>query len=685
MALPDYSMRQLLEAGVHFGHQSHRWNPKMGHFIFGARNNIHIIDLAQTVPLLHRALEAVSDTVAKGGRILFVGTKRQAQDAVAEAAKKSAQYYVNSRWLGGTLTNWKTISESIKRLRKLEEMLGSGEAQAYTKKERLTLTRERDKLDRALGGIKDMGGLPDLVFVIDTNKEDIAIKEARRLNIPVAAVVDTNCDPDGITFVVPGNDDAGRAITLYCDLIAKAAIDGISRAQGDLGIDIGAAERPIVEDMPRRGEPTGSASKPCRDRAASPTTSRNCPACRRRSRRSSTISAFSIIGRSPASVRRRPTMSEKKWACRAASTAGSPTPRNSAPSSRHALGVRARSGRSGRVPRPIASVLPGTLPGQGIEFVVADANRIPTMANISAQMVKELRDKTGAGMMDCKAALADTQGDMEGAVDWLRKKGLAKAAKKAGRVAAEGLIGVAVAGTKGVVVEVNSETDFVARNEQFQGLVRMIADIALDVGTDIEKIKAAKVGGVTANDAINSAIATIGENMTLRRAAQVVGRRRRDRDLCPQCGDRRARQDRRDRRAGIVGPGRRAGGARASGRDACGGVQSRRPSTLPGSTPQVVAREKDILADKFRAQGKPEAMIAKIVEFGLKTFYKEACLLDQPYIHDPDKTVAQALKEAEGKVGGPIKVAGFVRYALGEGIDRQGPDFASEVAAAAGH
>ena len=250
MALPDYSMRQLLEAGVHFGHQSHRWNPKMKDFIFGARNNIHIIDLAQTVPLLHRALSAVSDTVAKGGRILFVGTKRQAQDAISQAAKRSAQYYVNSRWLGGTLTNWKTISESIKRLRKLDELLSAGEAHGYTKKERLTLTRERDKLDRALGGIRDMGGLPDLVFVIDTNKEDIAIKEARRLNIPVAAVVDTNCDPDGITYVVPGNDDAGRAITLYCDLVAKAAIDGISRAQGDLGIDVGASAEPIVEDVP---------------------------------------------------------------------------------------------------------------------------------------------------------------------------------------------------------------------------------------------------------------------------------------------------------------------------------------------------------------------------------------------------------------------------------------------------
>src|ERR1700747_2057001 len=250
MALPDYSMRQLLEAGVHFGHQSHRLNPKMADYIFGQRNNIHIIDLAQTVPMLHRALQAVSDTVAKGGRVLFVGTKRQAQDGVAEAAKRSAQYFVNSRWLGGTLTNWKTISGSIKRLRHLDEVLNSGDANAYTKKERLTLQRERDKLDRSLGGIKDMGGLPDMVFVIDTNKEDIAIAEARRLNIPVAAIVDTHSDPKGITYLVPGNDDASRAISLYCDLVAKAAIDGISRAQGDAGIDTGAAAEPVAEELP---------------------------------------------------------------------------------------------------------------------------------------------------------------------------------------------------------------------------------------------------------------------------------------------------------------------------------------------------------------------------------------------------------------------------------------------------
>src|SRR5579862_2196168 len=250
MSVPDFSMRQLLESGAHFGHQSHRWNPKMAPYIYGARNSIHIIDLAQTVPLLHRALQLVSDTVARGGRVLFVGTKRQASDQIADSARRSAQYYVNSRWLGGMLTNWKTISASIQRLRKVDEMLNTG-AQGLTKKERLMLSRERDKLDKALGGIKDMGGTPDLIFVIDTNKEQLAIKEADRLDIPVAAILDTNCDPDGITFPIPGNDDAGRAISLYCDLIARAALDGISRSRGDLGVDLGAAETPPEEALPR--------------------------------------------------------------------------------------------------------------------------------------------------------------------------------------------------------------------------------------------------------------------------------------------------------------------------------------------------------------------------------------------------------------------------------------------------
>jgi small subunit ribosomal protein S2 len=248
MALPDFTMRQLLEAGVHFGHQKHRWNPRMGQFIFGVRNDVHIMDLSQTVPLLHQALKAVSDTVAGGGRVLIVGTKRQAQEAVASSARNSAQYFVNARWLGGMLTNWKTISQSIQRLRKLEETLSSDAANALTKKERLFMDREREKLERNLGGIKDMGGIPDLIFVIDTNRESIAIQEARRLGIPVAAILDSNSDPDGITYPVPGNDDAGRAISLYCDLIARAAIDGISRAQGAAGMDVGESEEAPVEE-----------------------------------------------------------------------------------------------------------------------------------------------------------------------------------------------------------------------------------------------------------------------------------------------------------------------------------------------------------------------------------------------------------------------------------------------------
>ncbi len=256
MSLPDFTMRQLLEAGIHFGHQKHRWNPKMADYIFGTRNNIHIIDLAQTVPLLHQALKAISDTVARGGRVLIVGTKRQAQEPVADAARRSAQYFVNARWLGGMLTNWKTISNSIQRLRKIDEMLTGEAANLITKKERLTLDRERQKLDRSLGGIKDMGGLPDLVFVIDTNREALAIQEAKRLGIPVAAILDSNCDPDGITYPVPGNDDAGRAIALYTDLIARAAIDGLSRSQGDMGADLGESE--VLVEEPALAEIAGA-------------------------------------------------------------------------------------------------------------------------------------------------------------------------------------------------------------------------------------------------------------------------------------------------------------------------------------------------------------------------------------------------------------------------------------------
>jgi len=255
MALPDYSMRQLLEAGAHFGHQTHRWNPKMDRYIFGSRSNIHIIDLSQSIPLLHQALVKVREVAAAGGRVLFVGTKRQASDPVAVAAKRCAQYYVNHRWLGGTLTNWRTISGSIARLRELEGILDGGESGGRTKKELLTLNRERDKLELSLGGIKNMGGIPDIMFVIDTNKEAIAILEARKLNIPVIAILDTNCDPDGITYPIPGNDDAARAIQLYVDLIADSVLDGMAAGTVASGVDIGASINPVEPMLAREMTP----------------------------------------------------------------------------------------------------------------------------------------------------------------------------------------------------------------------------------------------------------------------------------------------------------------------------------------------------------------------------------------------------------------------------------------------
>jgi elongation factor Ts len=298
-------------------------------------------------------------------------------------------------------------------------------------------------------------------------------------------------------------------------------------------------------------------------------------------------------------------------------------------------------------------------------------------------MVKDLREKTGAGMMDCKAALGETSGDVEAAVDWLRKKGLAKAAKKAGRVAAEGLIGVTVRAKKGVVVEVNSETDFVARNDLFQGLVKMIADVALEVGADVEAIKAAKIGSVTVADAIAETIAKVGENMTLRRAASlsvgqgVIGSYVHN-SVIDGLG-----------KLGVIIALESSGKAdelASLGRLLAQHVAAANPQAIEpsGLDPVLVAREKNVLAEKFKAQGKPANVIDKIVESGLKTFYKEVCLLDQPYIREPDKNVAQVLKEAERTVGAPVKISGFVRYALGEGIDRQDSDFAAEVAAAAG-
>ena len=258
MALPEFTMRQLLEAGVHFGHQTQRWNPRMGEFIYGARNGIHIMDLTQTVPMLDAALNLIRETVAKNGRILFVGTKRQAQQPIADAAEKCAQYYMNHRWLGGTLTNWQTVSKSINRLKHIDEQMETG-AEGLTKKERLGMERDQGKLQASLGGIREMGGVPDLLFVIDVKKEALAVAEANKLGIPVVAVVDTNCSPDGVDYIIPGNDDAARAISLYCDLAARAALDGMTAQMGAAGVDLGALEEAPVEEVVAEEAPAADA------------------------------------------------------------------------------------------------------------------------------------------------------------------------------------------------------------------------------------------------------------------------------------------------------------------------------------------------------------------------------------------------------------------------------------------
>jgi len=258
MALPEFTMRQLLEAGVHFGHQTQRWNPRMGEFIYGARNGIHIMDLTQTVPMLDAALNVIRETVAKNGRILFVGTKRQAATPIAEAADKCAQYYMNHRWLGGTLTNWQTVSKSIQRLKHIDEALEGG-AEGLTKKERLGMERDQGKLQASLGGIREMGGVPDLLFVIDVKKEALAVAEANKLGIPVVAIVDTNCSPDGIDYIIPGNDDAARAIALYCDLVSRAALDGMTAQMGAAGVDLGAMEEAPMEEVLAEAAPAEAA------------------------------------------------------------------------------------------------------------------------------------------------------------------------------------------------------------------------------------------------------------------------------------------------------------------------------------------------------------------------------------------------------------------------------------------
>ena len=600
MAMPTFTMRQLLEAGVHFGHHTRRWNPKMKPYLFGVRNGVHIIDLTKTVPLLEQALQQVRQVVSNGGRVLFVGTKAAAAERVADAAKRCGQYYVNHRWLGGMITNWQTISASIKRLRELDERL-KGDVVGLTKKEQLDLTRERDKLERSLGGIKEMGGTPDMLFIIDTNKEAIAVQEARKRGIPIVAVLDSNSDPDGIDYPIPGNDDAIRAVSLYCELMSGAVLDGIRAEIAASGGDVGELERAA-----------GRGSSCCRHpRALAP-----------RQRR----------------------------------------PSRPAPS---ATNDRGRVGR----PAPIAPT---------------GARTEQDMAEITASLVKELREKTGAGMMDCKKALGEVAGRSreggrlaahQGPVG-RRQEGRPRRGRRPGRRRRQrqprrrgrGQRRDRLRRPQRAVPEVRRRPPPSSRSTMAATWPRSRRRRYPGSGRDVQ-------GELT------NLIATIGENMSLRRAGIALGLRRRRRR--PTCTTR---------------------WRPISARSACW-WRSNRPATRPSSralakqlamhvaaaNPQsltvadldkaAIERERAVLAEKAGQSGKAADIIAKMVEGGLRKFHQEVVLLEQAFVIDGKTKVSKVVDDAAKQVGAPVRLAGFLRFALGEGIEKKSEDFAAEVAA----
>jgi elongation factor Ts len=536
------TMKQLLDSGTHFGHQTRRWNPKMKRFIFTDRNGIYIIDLQQTLTYIDKAYEFVKETVAHGGSIMFVGTKKQAQESIAEQATRVGMPYVNQRWLGGMLTNFSTVHKRLQRLKELEAMEQTGGFEGRTKKEILMLTREKNKLERSLGGIRDMQKVPSAVWVVDTNKEHIAVGEARKLGIPVIAILDTNCDPDLVDYPIPGNDDAIR-----------------SRA------------------------PTGAATaRPPRPRAPSrsPSGSRSC------------------------------------W----------PEPRR-------------------RLPRPRRVQSPA-LPRR-----TSKPNRRPRkaeMANYTAADVKRLRELTGAGMLDSKNALVEADGDFDKAVELLRIKGAKDVGKRAERATAEGL----VAAADGALIELNSETDFVAKNAEFQALAdQVVAAAVASKATDVDSLKAAKAGDKTVEQAIADLSAKIGEKLELRRAAYFDGSvetylHKRAADLPPAVG------------VLVEYTGDNVGAAHAAALQIA--ALKAKYLTRDDVPSDVVANERRIAEETARNEGKPEQALPKIVEGRVTGFYKDVVLLDQPSVSDNKKTVKALLDEAG------VTVTRFVRFEVGQ-------------------
>ena len=594
--MPSVSMRQMLEAGVHFGHQTRFWNPKMAQFIFGERNRIHIINLEKTQPMFAEAVGFARSIVADGGTVLFVGTKRSAREAVQKEAARCAMPYVNQRWLGGMLTNFKTIRQSIKRLTDLTDLQETGALDKRGKKEALQLRREMDKLEKSLGGIKDMAALPDVLFVIDVGHEHIAMHEAKKLGIPVVAVVDTNCSPEDVDYVIPGNDDAMRAINLYASAMADAVLEGKSAVP-----QVMVGEDEFVE-LDESGEPrrrparAGGRRDPRRRCAAS-------PAVRQRVEGAGDVARCS---------RRRD--------------------RRSRPG-RAGGGCAGRAREGGR--RPASS--------SGGHRCRCAPRR--ALMSVTAEAVRQLRERTGAGMMECKKALVETNGDLDVAAELMRKQGLAKADKKAARIAAEGVVASAVppTGITAVLVEVNCETDFVARGDDFTAFARDVAQAALAGNpADVAALGALKLAsGETVEERRRALIAKIGENISVRRFERVTSTSQLGSYL-------------HGTRIGTLVAVQ--GGDAALARDLAMHVAATNPRYLDASQVPAdeIAKERAIRVEsqpqRREEPEQAEQILAKIVDGQIAKWLAEITLLGQPFVKDDKLTVEKLLQAAGAKV-----------------------------------
>ncbi len=555
MTYSNFTIEDLLNSGIHYGHNRRRWNPKMKQYIYTTYNNVHIIDLRKTAPLLVNALKKIEEVVASNGRVLFVGTKPQASSIVAEYAELCGQYYINHRWLGGTLTNWKTISNSIRTLEKIEKTIEEG-FKGLVKKERLSLLRKKEKLNKALAGVRKMGGAPDLVVVLDAHMEKIAINEAKKLNIPVIGVVDTNADPYSVDFPIPGNDDSIKSIRLYCDLMGKAVLKGLAVEEGT-----------IEQEMKAKAESEPKAKK---------------------------------------QVEEKKIMTEK-------------------------------------TDKKLTS---------------------------SASLVKELREKTGAGMLDCKNALKENNNDIEASVEWLRKKGITAASKKSDRIASEGVVAIDTKGKSVAMIEVNTETDFVARNDEFKEYVGNLLGAAHGVASLEEFEKAKYSDSQTVADATVAITAKIGEKISVRRLLSYEGKENVFTYVHNKVAD----------NMGSISVVVDVKGENASqiGDSIALHIAANAPLALSSDKldPSDIEKEKSVQRELALNSGKPADVVEKMLDGRMKKFYAEVCLLEQKFIADPDKTVAQILKDAG------CEVVDYKIYKLGEGLEKKQENFAEEVAKA---